>query len=317
MPSEFTGSTRTGRLTANTVDLLLRSAFGNQMSVARFEGHCVGDRLAAVEKAVVCYAPTVDLLRRAAERGRTLVITREHPYFLHGGLIHGYTTEGLLQDDPVVTPPVTETDRDLIPMQRLNGDPVVNAKRQLIDAAGLVIYRQGAAWDQARPAAQSAALARALGLTPEASTLRQRAVVCDLDGAPTMRQLAQRAYELIGSCSFRIVGDPAHSAHKAIVLAGETDPKECFADILEADPLVDCIITGAGGILDEVDGGIAYFMDTVASGRRIAMLTVGFAASHEPGVREMADAIGEAVPALDVEYWPSGETSWIPGGCRA
>lgn len=305
-------STRTGPLTANTVDLLLRTAFGHQMSVARFEGHCVGDRLAPVHRAIVCYAPTVDILRRAAAAGRTLVIAREHPYFLHGGLIHAYTSEGLLRDDPVVTPPITETDRDLIPTQRLDGDPVVTAKRELIESAGIVVYRHGAAWDQYRPAAQSAALARALGLTPEDETTRSRAVVADLPEGRTMRQLAERARDAIGSRSPRVVGDPDHVARRVVVIAGETDPKESFADLLAADPAIDGIIAGAGGILDEVDGGIAYFLDVVASGRPIAMLTVGFGPSHEPGVQEMAKAVAAAVPDLEVEYWPSNDASWIP-----
>lgn len=313
MANAAAASTRTGRLTAHTVDLLLQSAFGNRTSVARFEGHCVGDRLAPVERALVCYAPTVELLRRAVSESRTLVIAREHPYFLHGGPFYEYTTEGLLIDDPVVSPPITDTDRDLIPTGRLNGDPVVVAKRALIESAGLVVYRHGAAWDQFRPAAQSAALANALGLSPAAEPLRGRTVVCDVHGSPTMSALAELARTQLGSTSPRIVGDPNHVAHRAIVLSGETDPKESFADILIDDPDIDCIITGAGGILDEVDGGIAYFRDVVASGRGIAMLTVGFAASHEPGVREMAQAIREAVPDLDVEYWPSGDPSWILG----
>jgi hypothetical protein len=73
-----------------------------------------------------------------------------------------------------------------------------------------------------------------------------------------------------------------------------------------------CVVAGAGGILDEVDGGIAYFLDLLGRGRRIAMLTIGYGPSHEPGVREMGERMRRVLPDLDLEYWPSGDPAWIP-----
>ncbi len=49
-----------------------------------------------------------------------------------------------------------------------------------------------------------------------------------------------------------------------------------------ADPRIDGLLVGAGGTVDEVDGAIAYFRDIMATGRRIAMLAVGYGPSQEP-----------------------------------
>ncbi len=304
-------------LLARSVDMMLNAAFGSPTSIAVSEGLCVGEPMSPVTGVVVCYAPTVSILRRAAARGDNLVIAREHPFYLHGGLHHAYLAEGLVRVDPALALGPGGTDRDLIPLGSLDGDEVVAAKRALIFDAGLVVYRQGAAWDTFRPAAQSAALARKLGIAvaPEQEARRRRGVVGELAGEMTAGDLARSAAGRL-ACTPRVVGDPGVVVRTVAVLAGETDPVESLSELL-ADPSVDAVVTGAGGILDEVDGGVSYFNDLRATGRRITMITVGFGPSHEPGVAEMARWVAEVVPGVGVEYWPSHDPVWMPGTTRA
>ncbi len=165
--SGWRGKPMESRPTGRTVELILNAAFGNPMMTARYEGLCAGDPNTEVSGAVVCYAPTVDFLQRVADEQRNLPICREHPFFLHGGVNYSYTSEGLeaaTKDDPVVT-----------------------AKRNFIASHKLMVYRYGAAWDQFRPHAQSAALAKALGLEPIdwPAGNRSRAVVCNLASKTT------------------------------------------------------------------------------------------------------------------------------------
>ncbi|MDT3316383.1 Nif3-like dinuclear metal center hexameric protein [Microbacterium sp. KSW4-11] len=298
---------------ARTVDMRLNAAFGSPISIATAEGLCVGEPMSPVTGAVVCYAPTVEILRRAADEGRNLILSREHPFFVHGGLHHAYLAEGLVSVDPMLALGPGGTDRDLIPSAGLNGDFIVEAKRDLIFASDLIIYRQASAWDTFRPSAQSAALARALGidLAPDQEQLRRRGVVGTLNEPVAVDALARVAAETL-SCTPRIVGDTDLFVRTVAVLAGETDPVESLSALL-SEPSIDAIVTGAGGILDEVDGGVSYFQDLRASGRRLSMITVGFGPSHEPGVREMAKWVAQVVPELDVQYWPSGDPTWVPG----
>jgi putative NIF3 family GTP cyclohydrolase 1 type 2 len=280
-------SERTGR----TAELMLNAALGSPVTTAMWEGLCAGNAQGAVQGVAVCYAPTLELLRRAAAERRTLIISREHPFFLHGGFNYSYGTGDL--------------------EAALKDDPVVRAKREIINANHLMVYRFGAAWDQFTPKAQSTALARALGLTPIASgpADRARGVICNVNRT-SIAALARTAADRLKTRHARIVGDAALSVNRVAVLAGETDPAPGLASLL-ADPKIDGLIAGAGGVVDEVDGAIAYFLDLMASGRRIAMLTVGYGPSQEPGTAEMARWVQKVLPAQSVEWWPVADPAWI------
>jgi hypothetical protein len=278
--------------TGRTLGLILNGALGDFMTTAMYEGHCAGDTQTLVRGVAVCYAPTLDLLRRAAAEQKNFIVSREHPYFLHGGFSPGYATGGL--------------------EAALKDDPVVKAKRDIITAGKLMVYRIGAAWDQFRPKAQSTALAEAMGLKPLAApvTDRARGVVCDVPRT-TLQTLAQTAAGRLKAVSSRIVGDPRATVTRVAVLAGETDPSAGLAKLL-ADPKIDGIIAGAGGIVDEVDGAVSYFQDVVASGRRIAMLAIGYGPSQDPGGAEVARWIRTVLPDMPIEWWPVYDPAWIP-----
>ncbi len=279
-------------LTGRTAGLMLRAALGNPLSTAMYEGPCAGNSQWPVRGVAVCYAPTLEVLRRAAAEKKTLIVSREHPFFLHGGLSYSYGTDGL---EAV-----------------MKDDPVVLAKRQAIAGGQLMVHRLASLWDQFRPDAQSLALARALGLSPAtpAPAVRSRGVVCTLPRT-ALASLAQTAADRLVTRHPRIVGDPRAAVTRVAVLAGEVDPSPAVAALL-ADPAIDGMIAGAGGTVDEVDGALGYFRDVVGSGRRIALLAVGYGPSHEPGVSEMARWLRGVFPALPVEYYPTADPAWIP-----
>lgn len=279
-------------LTGRTAELMLRAAMGDPMTTAIYEGLCAGNSQSPVRGIAVCYAPTVDVLHRAAAERKNLIFSREHPFFLHGGLNYAYTSGGL--------------------EAALKDDPVTQAKREIIAANQLMVLRFGGAWDQFNPKAPSLALARALGLTPivPAPVDRSRGVVC-LVPRRTLASFAQTAADRLKAYSSRIVGDPGASVTRLAVLAGETDPPAALARLL-ADPGIDGILAGAGGTVDEVDGAIAYFRDVIAAGRKVAMLAIGYGPSQEPGVADFARWVKPVFPNLPLEWWPTPDPSWIP-----
>ncbi|HEY3837043.1 MAG TPA: hypothetical protein VGL72_10750 [Bryobacteraceae bacterium] len=69
-----------------TADLMMNAALGHPMSTAMYEGPSAGNTQTQVTDIAVCYAPTVEILRRAAVEERNFIISREHPFYLHGGL---------------------------------------------------------------------------------------------------------------------------------------------------------------------------------------------------------------------------------------
>ncbi len=279
-------------LKGRTLGLILNRALGDFMTTAMYEGHCAGDTQTPVRGVAVCYAPTLDILRRATAEQKNFIVSREHPFFLHGGFSYAYATGGL--------------------EAALKDDPVVKAKRDLITAGKLMVYRIGAAWDQFRPKAQSTALAEALGLKPlpAPASDRARGVVCDVPRT-TLQSLAQTAASSLKAVTPRVVGDPKSVVTRVAVLAGETDPSPGLARLL-ADPKIDGVIAGAGGIVDEVDGAVSYFQDVIASGRKISMLAIGYGPSQDPGMAEVARWMKGVLPGMPIEYWPVYDPAWIP-----
>lgn len=279
-------------MTGWELNQILNAALGHQMSTAMWEGFCAGNTHWPVRGVVVCYAPTLEVLRRAAAEGKTLIVTREHPFYMHGGLNYPYLTEGL--------------------EAALKDDPIVQAKKEIIAANKMMIYRMSTAWDNFRPQAQSAALAKALGLTPitPQPVARSRGVICSAPPTP-LAVLAQTAYAKLKARAPRIVGDPKATVTRVAVQSGETDPKRGLADLI-ADPKIDGVIVGGGGVIDEVDGAIGYFQDVVGSGRKIAMLAVGYGPSEEPGGAEVARWMRTVLPDLAIDWWPVPDPSWIP-----
>jgi hypothetical protein len=119
METELMGN----QLTGWAVEETLWAALDHPLSTAMYEGHCAGNRQSAVRGVVVCYTPTLDVLRRAAAEHKSLIISREHPFYLHGGLYYEYCTGGL--------------------EAAMKDDPVVQAKRDLIDANNMIGERKG------------------------------------------------------------------------------------------------------------------------------------------------------------------------------
>ena len=279
-------------LTGWAVEQMLWAALDHPLSTAMYEGHCAGAAQSAVQGVVVCYTPTLDLLRRAAAEHKNLIISREHPFYLHGGIYYEYCTRGL--------------------EEAMKDDPVAQAKRDLINANKLMIYRFGTAWDNFRPQARSAALARAMGLTPitPQANAKSRGVICDLPRT-ALTSLAQTAADRLKASAPRIVGDLKATVTRVAVFAGSADTKRALADLI-ADPKIDGIITGAGGVIDEVDGAIGYFQDVIASGRNIAMLAVGYGPSEDPGVEDMAKWLRTVFTDQVIEWWPVRDASWLP-----
>src|SRR5260370_8542778 len=114
-------------LTGWTLNLMLRASLGDPMTTAMYEGLCAGNALSRVLGVMVCYAPTLDLLRRAAAERKNLIISRKHPFFLHGGLHYTYRTDGL--------------------ESAMKDDPGGRAKPEIITPNHLLIYPSVSAWN--------------------------------------------------------------------------------------------------------------------------------------------------------------------------
>ena len=105
----------------------IHSALGERHKDAMYEGIITGADDDTVSGILVANEPSVDAIRLAVATGRNCILCREHPFYLFGE----YLAVGLAE--------------------ALVDDPVVRAKRQLIEDHHLLIIRLASLWDTARP----------------------------------------------------------------------------------------------------------------------------------------------------------------------
>lgn len=270
-------------VTATTVVQQLRQALNAPANEAQFEGFCAGDAATKVTGVAVCLSPSVDVLKRAIADKKNLIISREHPFYTHG-LWYAEGTEAALKNDPVAA-----------------------AKRDLITSNGLVVYRLSSAWDTAKPQSQSSALAGALGwrVEPPATGTTFRGIICDIPKT-TLAELASQTSKRLKRRIVRGVGNKNGSVSRVAVINGYVEPATFEA--ATKDPRVDGIIAGEA---NEWEGG-PYIKDLNDSGRAIGVVYVGYMASEEPGVPEMARWIKATLSNVNVTTIPTDEPYWLP-----
>lgn len=135
----------------------------------------VGDSAAPVTGIATTFMCTIDVMRRAARAGLSLIISHEPTFWNH-------------MDD----------------VAELSGDPTFAYKRGFAEENGLTIWRLHDYWHQRKPDPIGAALSRKLGL-PSVDTLGS---VMEIRPVP-LEALVRRISVAFGSPNIRYWGDPA------------------------------------------------------------------------------------------------------------
>jgi putative NIF3 family GTP cyclohydrolase 1 type 2 len=263
----------------------LHSMLGERHKDAMYEGIITGGDDDTVSGILVANEPSVEAIRHAVATGKNCIVCREHPFYLFGE----YLAVGL--------------------EDALAGDPVLQAKRQLIEDHHLLIIRLAALWDTARPKWFSSALARELGWQPEAGEPGDQwpTVYCNIPKT-TLSELANLASARLEAKTLRMVGDPRQSITRVAVIHGFAYPTLVLSHALQ-DPAVDCIVTGA---TTEVDHCTTYIRDTITAGRSISLVQVGYEQSDYPGAVELAQWLKGVLPGMPIDVQPPpNELCWL------
>ncbi len=243
----------------------------------------------AVSGIATSFTATFDLLRRAAASGHNLIITRERPFWSHENTVmeHSGGSVGPLRSD-------------------LSKDPLFQQKSEFIAKNNLVVWRLQENWD-ARPVdSQLQGLAKALGWEKHykpkpGAPAWARANHVFTPPAATLLETVQAMKPKLKCVAPRVIGDPSLRVTHAALLHGFLQVPEL--SVVLRDPAVDLIVCGEPV---EWEAG-PYFMDVIASGRKIGMIILGNEISEEPGSGEAAAWIKTLVSEVPVEWMPAGE----------
>lgn len=263
----------------------IHTMLGERPKDAMYEGIITGADDDTVSGILVANEPSVEAIRLAIASGKNCILCREHPYYLYGE----YLSVGLAD--------------------ALAGDPVLQAKRRLIEDHHLLVIRLAALWDTARPKWFSGALARELGWQPEAGDPGDRwaTVSCNIPRT-TLAELANFASARLQARTLRMVGDPNQPITRVAVIHGFSYPTLVLSHALR-DPAVDCIVTGG---TPEVDHCTTYIRDAITAGRRISLVQVGYERSDYPGAVELTTWLKSIFPGMPIDAQPrSSEVCWL------
>ncbi len=169
-------------------------------------GFAAGAPSTVVSGIATTFAPTLEVLHRAVESGRNLIVSRESPYW---------------NSNP----------------QRLADNPLFVAKQDFVAKHQLVIYRFSEAWQVDGADGSLRALARALGWDRYSAT----GIYYRLPPT-TLQPLARLISSRLGVHSVRVIGDPATTVAKVALTHGLIRTPD-LAKVLQ-EPDVDAVVIG-------------------------------------------------------------------------
>ncbi len=264
----------------------------SQRSDGFSDGILFGSPDATVTGIVTSWTPTLDLLRKAVDSGKNVIICREAPSYSRGERAPLFWRNG--------PAPAKEL---------LDNDPVWRAKQEFISKNNLVIIRLSDNWDARKTDGQLRGLARALDwdkfhLGHANPPYDPRNVYFRLP-ATSLNSLAAGIKKKLNIQGLRVIGKPESKIAKIALTHGLLLVAD--AERILREPDVDVIVTG-----DAVEWeAVPYFQDLVAAGKAKGLVLLGDEASEEPGSGEIAEWLKSFVVEVPIEWIPAGDPFWV------
>jgi putative NIF3 family GTP cyclohydrolase 1 type 2 len=265
----------------------------SQQSDGFSDGILFGSPDATVTGIVTTWTPTLDVLRKAVNSGKNVIICRQAPSYSRGERA-----------------PVAWRNAPAPSKEMLDNDPVWQAKQDFISKNNLVIIRFCDNWDARKTDEQLRGLAKVLGwekfhLAQSAKDGYEPRNVYFRLPATSLNNLAEGIKKRLNIQGLRVIGKPESSIVKVALTHGLLLVAD--AEQILREPGVDAIVTG-----DAVEWEAApYFQDLVTARKAKGLVLLGDEASEEPGSGEVANWLKGFVTEVPIEWIPAGDPFWV------
>lgn len=267
------GRAQDKRPTAREVIAAIQEHVGIPWQKETVDTFKAGNPDTAVTGVAVTMMATMDVLQRAANQGRNLVITHEPTFYNH-------------LDVPDGMP---------------ESDPVWKEKREFIDKHGMVVWRFHDHWHRRNPDGILAGMVHTLGWekyqqeeNPHLFTMPER----------TLEELAAELAKKLDSPVVRVVGEPGMKVTRIAFSPGSAGfVRETHALELER---VEVLLVGETREWETVE----YAADAVSEGRKKAMIVIGHVPSEQAGMEECARWLKTFVKNVPIEFVPAKQPFW-------
>ena len=238
-----------------------------EQTVDTFKG---GDPNTPVRGIATTVMSTLDVLQRAADAGKNMVITHEPTYYNGSD-----DTSEILQDELYLR------------------------KVKFIKDNGLVVWRFHDHWHAKKPDGMPVGIAKLLGWSQYQVPERERQYVIP---EATLEAVAKHIKRSMGIKTMRVVGDPATKISRVAISPGYSNLQAS----LRTFPNNDLFIIGEAREWE----GVEYAFDAMTAGMAKGLIVLGHTISEDPGMDEAATWLRTIVPEVPVEFIPAGEPFW-------
>lgn len=224
-----------------------------------------GDPSQKVTGIVTTFLASYQVIQRAIELGANLIITHEPTYYNH-----------------------------LDKVDWLEGDPVYQAKRQLIDENNIVIWRFHDLWDRH---------GIVTGLVSELGWEDYADTEPNLYGIPptSLRDLVVSLKERMRIRAVRVMGDLEMVCRRVALSPGFAGGRRQIQ--LLGREGVDVLICGEIHEWETCE----YVRDAIAKGKRKALIVLGHVYSEEPGMKWLVEWLRPHLPDVAITHVPAGD----------
>lgn len=228
-----------------------------------------GDPTQEVTGIVTTFMASQAVIERAAALGANFIITHEPTFYSH-----------------------------LDEVTELGEDPVYGAKREVLDAHDIVVWRFHDHWHRHDPDGIRTGVLQALGWDAYPASTDGRVITCP---ETTVEALARHAKAALGIDTVRIVGDLAMPCRRVGLAPGAPSAARQMEMLARED--VDVLMTGEVREWETSE----YARDAVLQGHEKALIVLGHAKSEEPGMAYLVEWLRPLVPDVMITHMPVGD----------
>ena len=179
-------------------------------------------------------------------------------------------------------------------------DPILLAKKQLIDKNNLIIYRVADRWKSSEDF--SLALGATLGWSK--GRINTDAVSYTIPARPLSEAVTEIKSKLNIRGGMRVVGKPGTTIQRVAILPG----LRSLADLLQIFPKSDLVLIGETRDWE----GAEYSSDAVAAGMKKAYVQVGRIVTEDPGMGAFSKWMQEFITEVPIHNIPATDPYWRP-----
>ncbi len=268
--------------TAQDVVRRIQTSLGGEWPETGLDGFKAGDPTTPVKGIATTAMATVDLLKQALKAGTNLVLTYEPTFFGR-------------QDGKVSSSPGGRGPGGVAP-----DDPVYKAKKDFIEANGLVVFRLHDHWQARKENDMVTGLAESLGWNKY--RVKPDDVLYDIPAAAAEETVALIRRKLNLRGGLRAVGDRRARVRRVMLHPGVMTPALMWQRYAEVDLLV-------AGEVREWESTF-YAADVYTAGEKRGLVTIGRVVSEDPGMRACADWLKTVVRDVPARWIAAGDLYW-------